>query len=244
MRFPGKSWVFLRGLTREKNHWGTFRSDFEKQLQVKVHCVDFPGVGDFFQMQSPSTIEDISDHVVMQSSHIQEQSWILAHSMGCLVALEWMKREPHRFFGAVFINTSIRGISSPFRRLKPAGIMNFARIGISKNSRKKEELKFSLSSNNETIKEQTIQQWMDIQHQRPVTLATTFNQIKAAALYKASKPRYPVLFLNSLGDKLVSPTCSNDIAKKWDMPIRTHPWSGHEIMLDDPQWLIDQIKAD
>lgn len=242
MSHPAKNWIFLRGLTREKEHWDQFRPAFENQLQAKVHCIDFPGVGDFFQMKSPSTIPDITDDVIMQSSHIQEQSWILAHSMGCLVALEWMKREPHRFFGAVFINTSVRGISFPLKRLKPLGVLNFLKIGFGEKGRKKEELKFLLSSNRPDLKEDTIQKWMKIQHERPVTLETTFNQIKAAATYRAAKPRYPVLLLNSSGDQLVSPNCSVDIAHAWNLPLRTHPTSGHEITLDDPQWVIDQVK--
>ena len=123
-----QSWIFLRGLNREKGHWGNFKNDFERALDAKVHCIDYPGTGEFFQQASPNTIPDIADHVVMQSSHIQEQSRILAHSMGCLVALEWMKREPHRFAGAVFINTSVRGLSPVFSRIRVSGLTTLFRI--------------------------------------------------------------------------------------------------------------------
>ena len=66
-----KNWIFLRGLSREKAHWGSFKELFEKEMHAKVHAIDFPGTGDFFKERSPSTIAEISDHLVAHSSHIQ-----------------------------------------------------------------------------------------------------------------------------------------------------------------------------
>jgi pimeloyl-ACP methyl ester carboxylesterase len=236
------SWIFLRGLAREESHWDNFTPFFENYFQTKVHCIDFPGVGKFFKQTSPSTIQEISDHLVMHSSHITEQSWILAHSMGCLVAMEWMQKEPHRFRGAVFINTSVGGVSPLFGRLKPFGIKQFFNLWIRRNNPiKREEIKYSITSNDPLKKITTISRWVEIQKMRPVSFLTVWNQIVAATFYKASKPRHPILLLNSSGDRLVSPKASEAIAKEWDLPIRTHTWAGHDIMHDNPQWVVDMI---
>lgn len=239
----GSSWIFLRGLSREKDHWDDFPTQFENELGAKVHCLDLPGTGDFFHQISPNNISEIVDHLNMHSSHVVEQSWILAHSMGCLAAIEWMRREPHRFHGAVFINTSIRGISPTFRRLTKRAIFNFLRLLVfQRNPRRREELKYFITCNDPEKKESTILKWMEIQKKHPVTVLTMWNQLRAAASYKADKPRYPVLLLNSLGDRLVGYVCSVAIAKKWGLPIQTHEWAGHDLAHDDPIWIINQIR--
>jgi hypothetical protein len=29
--------------------------------------------------------------------------------------------------------------------------------------------------------------------------------------------------------------------EKWGWPIERHPWAGHDLPWDDPQWVISQI---
>ncbi len=237
------SWVFLRGLARESRHWDTFLAHFEKKMDAKVTCLDYPGVGQYFQEKSPSTIDGIVDHL-QKTAHLPK-SWILAHSMGCVVATEWMRREPEKFFGAVYTNTSLAGMSWPFKRLKPSGLYHFIRVALFRNHpRKREEIKFDLSCKNQQKKEHTIQLWMDIQRTAPVTNATALNQMQAAALYKVKgKPSQPILLLNSLGDVLVEPECSEDISATWNLPLQTHPWAGHEIFHDDGEWVISAVQS-
>jgi len=40
----------------------------------------------------------------------------------------------------------------------------------------------------------------------------------------------------------VAPTCSKTIHKKWNLEIRSHPWGGHDLTLDDPAWVALQLK--
>jgi pimeloyl-ACP methyl ester carboxylesterase len=38
-------------------------------------------------------------------------------------------------------------------------------------------------------------------------------------------------------DRLVSSHCSQNIAKKFDASCFTHPTAGHDLPLDEPEWL-------
>jgi predicted alpha/beta hydrolase family esterase len=43
--------------------------------------------------------------------------------------------------------------------------------------------------------------------------------------------------LRSLGDQMVSPHCSAALARHWACALWEHPSAGHDLALDDPQWL-------
>ena len=52
-----------------------------------------------------------------------------------------------------------------------------------------------------------------------------------------------MLLLQSLGDHLVNPVCSTRIAGHWRWPLVSHPTAGHDLTLDDGEWVIAQIRA-
>ncbi|WP_207232095.1 alpha/beta fold hydrolase [Corallincola spongiicola] len=65
----------------------------------------------------------------------------------------------------------------------------------------------------------------------------------AAARYRAprQKPDVPVILIASSHDQLVNTTCSKQIASQWQCPLSLHPYSGHDLPLDDPHWLAEVI---
>lgn len=50
-----------------------------------------------------------------------------------------------------------------------------------------------------------------------------------------------MLLLSSDPDQLVSSQCSRAIASVWQRPLVLHPFAGHDLPLDDPQWAADQV---
>ena len=68
-------------------------------------------------------------------------------------------------------------------------------------------------------------------------------QLAAAARYAppAKPPATPLLLLASAGDSLVSPHCSERLAEQWKLALRLHPNAGHDLPLDDPDWVVEQI---
>ena len=90
----------------------------------------------------------------------------------------------------------------------------------------------------------TVQAWVDIRAQRPVSAANALRQLVAAARYQApaTAPQTRVLLLASRHDALVSSRCSEAIAAAWRAPLKVHPRAGHDLPLDDAAWVIARVQ--
>jgi predicted alpha/beta hydrolase family esterase len=51
----------------------------------------------------------------------------------------------------------------------------------------------------------------------------------------------PLLVLASAADTLVDPRCSIRLAHAWDAELRTHPTAGHDLPLDDAEWVASEV---
>jgi len=40
---------------------------------------------------------------------------------------------------------------------------------------------------------------------------------------------------------LVKSSASRRIAERWKVPLIEHPQAGHDLSLDDPQWIVDLL---
>lgn len=255
----GQNWILLRGLARESGHWG----DFVPLLQAafpnaRITLLDLPGAGCFYQETSPSSIKAITDSVrrhAFEQGLLHRPATILALSLGAMVAWEWMRRYPEDICGAALMNTSFADISPFYQRLRWQSYKDFAALFMTRNLRKRELGILQLTSNRRSYAasqagtgaarhEQVALAWEKIQIERPISLKNSFRQIKAAASYRPGdiRPKQPILLLNGLGDRLVSPACSEAIHKKWNLKLRRHQWAGHDLTLDDGAWVVSQLK--
>ena len=118
-------WFFLRGLTREAAHWGSFPDSFQARLSPSVvRCIDLPGSGEHFREPSPFTVGEIAEAVRKQWSDeagAPGENFVFAISLGAMVAVEWASRYPDDISGIVLVSPSF-GRGSPFyHRLSPIG---------------------------------------------------------------------------------------------------------------------------
>jgi pimeloyl-ACP methyl ester carboxylesterase len=244
----GQNWILLRGLARESAHWG----DFIPLLQAtfpdsNVRMLDLPGTGRFHKEFSPLSIKAITGavrHHALDKGCLQQSVTILAFSLGAMVAWEWMRNYPDDICGASLINTSFADLSPFYHRLRWQSYGKFAAILMQRNVRDRETAIVQLVSNRRDQDEQISYAWERIQNQRPISLKNSFRQIIAAASYRPGniKPKQPILLLNGKGDRLVAPICSETIHKKWNLELRSHPWGGHDLTLDDGAWVALQLK--
>ncbi len=246
---PSADFVLLRGLAREGRHWGGFVTQLENQkFCTSVTCIDFPGFGKFNQLQSPMTIEAIADFVATQlESHSSKKRVLLAVSLGAMVGAELVSQHDDLFSKVFLMNTSFSNLSPLYHRMQLSALGRFfqaARAGRDVHKREEEILKM-VSNSPEKIKK-IKKDWAEIFLTRPSKLASIFRQLVAASRYKLpdTAPQTPIVLFNSKGDNMVHPSCSEALSKHWNLKLYTHSWSGHDLCIDDPDWVIEQIKKE
>jgi pimeloyl-ACP methyl ester carboxylesterase len=244
-----QNFILLRGLTRESAHWG----DFVPLLQTafpnaKLSLPDLPGAGPFFREASPRTIRGILEKVraqAIEQEALRKPAILIAVSLGGMVAWEWMLAHPDEIGGAVLINTSLGKISPFYRRLRWQCYGRLYAAAGNREVEQREPALLELLSNREDNYPRIAADWIAIQRARPVSAKNAARQLMAAATYcpEDIKPKPPILLLNSRGDRLVDPGCSEAIARKWRLELHTHPWGGHDLTVDDSGWVVSEIAA-
>jgi pimeloyl-ACP methyl ester carboxylesterase len=78
-----------------------------------------------------------------------------------------------------------------------------------------------------------------------VSCGNVVRQLVAAVRYRADPDLpVPLLVLASQNDRMVDPSASRAIAYRVPgATLKEHPSAGHDLPLDDPQWVLEQIAA-
>jgi pimeloyl-ACP methyl ester carboxylesterase len=233
-------WILLRGLTREAGHWGGFPTLLRERTGDAVACIDLPGCGVRWRDRSPASVEGIARDVLARLP--QGPCTLLALSLGAMVAMACSRAAPDRITGCVLVNTSAAGGARLHERLQPANwptVVRFALPGLTPLQREARVL--AMTSARPQANRHVLSEWARIAASRPVRRANAVRQLWAAARFRSgAAPAVPILLLASRGDALVSPDCSRRLAQEWAVPLREHPWAGHDLPLDDPGWVVDQ----
>lgn len=243
----GKHWVLLRGLVRQHRHWEQFPGKLQQAIPGAVlHLLDLPGNGDLCDRPSPLRIGDMVESVRSQlhAKGIDEPVNVLAISLGGMVTIEWMHRYRQEIQSAVIINTSLRGLNTLFQRLRPQNYPAILRnMLFQKSPLQRERLVLSMSSNLYPQLDELALRWEEYGHHHPTSRRNALRQLLAASRYRvpARKPHERVLLLASEQDRLVNAECSRELAAHWGWPLVMHPTAGHDLPLDDGDWVIRQI---
>ena len=244
----GQHWILLRGLARESKHWGAFIKRLQSTFpDARITLLDLPGTGCYYQETSPNNITAITHQVradALAKGCLQQPVNLLALSLGAMVAWEWMQCYPEDICSATLMNTSFANLSPFYQRLRWQSYQRFLSLAITSNVRQREAKILQLTSNFNVVPNSILLEWEKIQLEHPISLKNSMRQIRAAASYKPSdnKPSCPVLLLNSLHDRLVSPCCSIAIQQQWQLELRSHFSAGHDLTLDAGDWVAMQLK--
>lgn len=246
-----RTWVLLRGLVREQRHWGNFPDVLQTYFpDDKIILFDFPGNGKRNKEKSATTITGMTNEVraYVSNRSTGQPVYIIALSMGAMVAVEWMNQHPEECAGAVLISTSLRGLNPFYQRLLPSNYPTILKsLILPEDIHQKENRILHLVSNiiasDSSKKELIVNHWIDYAKQYPVSAINGLRQLIAAMRFHvpAQQPDVPILVLRSLADHMVSPECSATLARHWHLPIETHATAGHDIPLDDAEWVCGKI---
>lgn len=242
------TWIFLRGLTRESAHWGTFPQDFRQVVpQVRVILLDLPGNGCFHRQSSPLSVAGMVQacRAELARQDVQAPVSLLAMSLGAMVAVEWARVAPAEVAACVLINTSVRPFSPFHQRLLPHNYPTLLRLALTgAPPEATERTVLRLTSNHARHRLQVLADWVAARYQRPVSARNAVRQLIAAARYRAPEaaPLANILLLASQHDHLVDSRCSQALAAAWNRPLALHPSAGHDLPLDDPGWVAGQVR--
>jgi pimeloyl-ACP methyl ester carboxylesterase len=240
------TWIFLRGLTREGRHWGSF----SEQLCVETGCdgdanslalLDLPGNGRENALSAPLNVADMVKFIRSRAAdaRLLPPYRLVAMSLGGMVATGWAQSYPEEIERLVLINTSMRPFSATSERLRPAAWPALMRVAASWTDPVKcETIVHDLTCNRLDTQAADIAAWAAIRQSAGVSAANGLRQLWAAARFRANShaPTCPTLLLSSKADRLVNPVCSERIAARWGTAHAVHAWAGHDLPHDDPVW--------
>lgn len=242
------TWVLLRGLARESRHWGGFAAALQARLPPghTVCSIDLPGTGAFWWQQSPTTVAGLAQAARRQLASRTHRApcMLVALSLGGMVAREWALQDPHGVRGCVLINSSLGGLAPFWLRLRPASypaLLGILRPGQSALQRERAILRLT---SNLPVSDAVAAAWAACAESAPVSPGNALVQLAAAARYRCGShaAAVPTLLLASRRDRLVAVECSRRIARAWGVPLREHAQAGHDLPLDDPDWVIAEIR--
>ena len=241
------TWILLRGLTRERGHWGSFLPLLQQACPEDVLLpLDLPGSGVFHDQTSPGTVQAMVPHCRMQlaSMGVKPPYQVLALSMGAMVAVAWAQAYPGEISRQVLINTSLRPFNPFYQRLQPHNLATVARLLLSMaGAQAWEHAIWRMTSR--LSDPAVVKDWVQLRQLHPVTPLNALRQLWAASRFTAPEqpPATPTLLLASTRDSLVNVRCSRALAQRWHWPLAEHPAAGHDLALDDGPWVLDQINA-
>lgn len=244
------AWVLLRGWARESRHWGSFPQLLSLRLGDGhgVITLDMPGNGLLNTQRSPVSVAAMAQscRAQLDAAGARPPFVVLGLSLGSMVALQWAHAWPHEVQAAILVNGSYAGYAPPWRRLRPrAWWPLLAMLLPGTTHEQRESTVLALTSNAFRGDVHLATQWAAIARDRPVSATNALRQLMAAARFRAPchAPPVPTLMVTSHGDQLVSHRCSMTPAARWRVPIALHHSAGHDLPLDDPEWLAGHVVA-
>lgn len=240
--------VLIRGLTKEALHWGEAIESLRVTCpDYQIMTLDIPGAGVFYKDKSPLSIDEMvlrmrEEFLSKLSAHEDHECYLVAISLGGMIASSWLNEFSYDFKKAVLINTSFGQLSPFYKRLYLNCVPKLIQIAMTRDIEKKEELTLELVSNIEEKRESAKPLWTEIAKIHPVSLSNTLRQFWAAWTFEPKiEWDTPTLILASKKDRMVSCDCSEKIHEEYGFPIIYHPEAGHALAVDDPTWLADQV---
>jgi pimeloyl-ACP methyl ester carboxylesterase len=243
------TWIFLRGLTRESAHWGDFAEAWRKRFEPsRVVCVDLPGNGANRALRSAVSVRAMvaACRGTLIESGVPPPYRILGLSLGAMVAVDWASRHPEEISGAMLVSTSLGGFGSWYQRLRVQSWGRLIALLLARDPLHKEQVILRLTSHRRLRDSGPLmEQWVAIREARPVSTSNAIRQLFAAARFRAppSAPTVPLLVLASSADELVDSGCSVRMARAWNAELGLHRSAGHDIPLDDPEWVMRAAKT-
>lgn len=242
------NWLLLRGLARESRHWYKFPDHLHKIDETQnVFALDYLGVGSKNQKSSPLKISAYVDELREEWLELKGKysgPWgVIGISMGAMMALDWCDRFEDDFENLIVMNTSTRDTANIFNRLSIEAIGTFSKLIFNKDTRDREKKALSLTVKMKELPDDLLDAYAEFFDDKPLKRTNFLRQVFAASHYTLPKSiKAKTLVLAGKEDKLAHYKCSQEISKKLNVPLELHEQAGHDLPIDDPDWIINMMK--
>ncbi|MDW6004156.1 alpha/beta fold hydrolase [Vibrio mangrovi] len=231
--------ILIRGLFRGKYHWGIFPDVLQSRFPHKnIILADIAGCGERSAERSPNTIEGMVESIRARLKPAGKID-IISISMGGMIALKWAELYPEEVGHLVCINTSTKEFTPFYQRLLPKNYLKIIRALFSKPATR-EALIYSMISN-QPLNTDIVKHWTLLNHRYPMQRMNFVRQLTASLTFSGKQPDCRLLFISSLKDRLVSYKATQAMAMHWQADFISNPDDGHDIPLDNPIWLCEQL---
>ncbi|WP_413581937.1 alpha/beta fold hydrolase [Bdellovibrio sp. HCB288] len=245
MRAPRK-WILLRGLARGKGHWGTFPQEMQKFFpDDQIEMIDLPGNGERNHEQSPLAIKEYVQDLRANSKFVSEGEpfHLLAISLGAMIAAQWLHEHPEEIIKAHLICTSSSGTSPFYHRYQMHNYFPTLKLFLAgSDAVAYEQAILEMTTNDPARRAAEFPGFVEYSRKYPEARGNVLRQLLAASRFKIPK-KLPkeVNLMGSYGDRLVSPQCTLQLGRLWGVEPKMHDSAGHDVPIDDPQWVLEQL---
>ena len=236
--------VLLRGLIRSRVHWEHFPQQLQSALpDHHILTPELAGNGERYCETTPfsvaAMVEDIRQQIADTRSN-QQPVHLIAVSMGAMIASEWARRYPQEVGQLHLINTSFSNLSLPWQRMQAPAFFSLVRRLFNRQKLETEIIRWTINTDQTTGLEQ---RWQHFASTHPLSHRNAVTQLLSASSYRGplQSPVRNAFFYCSRNDRLVNSRCTQQIAQHWGKPLFINESAGHDLSMDDPQWLIDHI---
>jgi pimeloyl-ACP methyl ester carboxylesterase len=238
-------WLLLRGLTRGNGHWGSFPDQLKKR-GCEVQLLEIPGNGTQHAEDTPVDPGEVIERLKLSCRWIAEKESfnICGISLAGMVALKWAELFPTELNSVAVVNTSLARLSPFYDRLRPNSYFLILKALRCSDPLARERLILAMTSSHASRLGALVEVFADFSRENRVTHRNFIRQLLLANQLEIGGPlKVPVLVISSQQDKLVSPRCSIALADFLRVRHYVHNTSGHDLPLDDPEWLIKVLIA-
>lgn len=194
------TWVLLRGLGRESGHWGPFLPTLKAAAtEAEVVTLDLPGTGTRLHDRAPRSMRQIVDCVRDEASSrglLRAPLLLFGISLGGMVAMEWANSHSSEVAGIVIAASSASDLAPLLHRFSLVGVGSIVLNRFTRDPVLRQRRIAWLVSNRRDIRDRIVQEWLQIERDRPVSFPTLRAQLEAASRWRApASLRVPSLFL-------------------------------------------------
>lgn len=246
-----RTWLLIGPLGRECAGWDVAPEVLAEHLRAvhtdaRLFQMDLPGCGRLWREPSPADVEGLASGLRARATAagLAGPFGLVAHSWMACAATEWARQQPDEVGALVLINPAMRPFTQVLRSVRPGlwpaamGQLLGRRLPLGREQRL-----WRTHTRLHEAPPSLMQRWRELRREHPPRARTALAQLLAVWRYEGSRrrPHKQVLLLAGKRDPWRDWRVAAAISRAWGAALRLHPEAGHDLLLDDPEWVARSV---